>query len=470
MKKLNLWLLASLFVSSLAFTACSKSDGDGPQEPEKKEEGGGGNEANKTFSLVGGETYKVSMVNNGSGNTYFLSTDENDNISRMNALLNGANNTSVPATVMYGANQEVRSITVDDVSYVFNNNTETNKVDVTMINGENSQIFTGVADISQNSDPQPPVMQAKSRAAIDQAFMDKMSAAIGKMAEMLGVVAKVNEIVISETTSSFNTVVAKISGVVTSVTNDMTAYVSAEVKIENVSEEEFKSVIKNLAENRPGMSDLVDKNISQIETVVQQEVAQTDEIATENTESGEGVIVSGTGKLKATLTWRYGADIDLHVFEPGFTGGSMTYYGSEGQGHIYYAEKENTFTDGYLDYDNTAGYYINPETYDIDYSKAAIENIYWETVNDGVYYIYLHYYASNPGDWCANVTTGPCTVSLFVDGIGKSVTVDMTDAYNSTMRYIGKVTFPGGIIDFATPEPAQAKRLMLMYMENPRKK
>jgi cyclophilin family peptidyl-prolyl cis-trans isomerase len=464
MKWLSVFLLAAVCAG---FASCSSND-DPPTPTPPYVIPGGDETANKTFSLVGGETYRVSMVNNGSGNTYFLSTDENDNISRLNALLNGAGGSSFPATVMFDASQIIRSITIDDVSYVFNNNTETNKVDVNLINGANSQIFTGVADIA--SLLLPKSAPAMTKAAIDQEFMDKMSAAIGQMASMLGVVAKVNEIVVSEP-NEFNTVVAKISGVVTSVTNDMTAYVSADVKIENVSEEEFKSVIKDLSESIPSLNILADKNISEIETAVQVEVAETDETATENTESGEGAIVSGNGKLKATLTWRYGADIDLHIFEPGFAGEDMTYYDVSGQGHIYYYAKTNTFTDGYLDYDNTVGYYINPQNPDeTDPDKAAIENIYWETVNNGDYYVYLHYYAEHPNSWCDYVTTGPCTVSLFVDGVGKSTVVNMTSAYNNTMLYIGKVTFPGGIIDFAAPEPVQAKSMMMRYMLNPAKK
>lgn len=463
MKKLNFWLLASLFVSSLAFTACSSGGDDGGSNPEdsgEKPAPAPAPKENNKFSIVGGDTYKLSMVNNGSGNTYFATADENnpDKVTRLNALLTASNDALIPATVMYDDNENVRSITVDDVSYVFNVN-ESNNIDVTMVSGENTQIFTDVAPM-RTSAP-----QITTRADVGDAFMASMSLAINNMNVMLDVVGKVNSIVIEDPESPFNAIVVKVSAAITSVTSDMTAFVSAEVVLVNVTAEEFQTVISTLSENIPALEEIANKTVTEMETSVQEIVSTTDETATENTESGEGAIVSGTGKLKATLTWRYGADIDLHIFEPGFTGGNMSYYSADGQGHIYYAEKRNTFTDGYLDFDNTAGYYINPENQgETDYNKAAIENVYWETVLDGVYYVYLHYYASSPASWCENVTEGPCNVALFVDGVGKSKTVEMTRDYNSSMLYIGKVTFPGGVIDFTSPEPASANYMMMKFM------
>lgn len=415
------------------------------------------------FYMTSSEGYDAAMIGSQSGNAYFASANENNQVTRMSALLNNGTANSTPAAVLFGENQEVRSISVGETSYVFNQNLETGKIDASVISGEASQIFAGVADIPS---VQESAARAITRAAISNELKENIFIAFNNMNVMLDVVATINTTITEDRSSVLYDAVIHVTAVVSKVTSDVQQVTSGTVTVTETTPEQFQEIVSNVADEVGGLSELKGKTIDEIDQTVETVTEETVEQAEINTETGEGTIVSGAGKLKVTLTWRYGADIDLHVFEAGYTGNH--YWDNHSRGHIYYAEKSNTFTDGYLDYDNTRGYYINPKnTVEIDYSRAAIENIYWDNLNSGDYYIYLHYYASHGDSWCDFVTEGPCTVSVFVDGVGKSKEVTMTSAYNSTMLYIGKVTFPDGTIDFSSPEPASARQVVRMFMANP---
>ena len=87
------------------------------------------------------------------------------------------------------------------------------------------------------------------------------------------------------------------------------------------------------------------------------------------------------GRLKITLLWDFPGDIDLHVREPnGF--------------EIYFNQKRDRRTGGYLDIDNTVG------------GHGSAENVYWETPPSGNYKVSLVYFAAAP----SHLTGGPCTV------------------------------------------------------------
>ena len=463
----NFFFVALLFAGlCVSFNSCSKDDGGGSeqqveqQQPQPSPDPQTPEGSSDSFVMTQGSTYKLSMVNKGNGNAYFVTADDNDQISRLNALLDNGGTESVPATVIFDDAQDVRSITFSDVSYVFNKNSETNKIDVSVVQGEVSQIFQDVMDYT------PTPNEARRRRAASGSFEANMNIALNNMNVMLTAVGTVNARISESGEGVLYSAVANVTAVITSLTHDTSVLITDEVVIEEATAEQFENVIKNLSEQIPSLVELAEKTLAEMEQAVAEKVEETDETADSNTETGEGTIVSGMGKLKTTLTWRYGADIDLHIFEAGFSGSHDQ--GIQDQGHIYYSAKTNSFTDGYLDYDNTSGYYINPENYeDNDYSRAAIENVYWNEVNNGTYYVYLHYYAQHSGEWCDGVTEGPCTVSIFVDGVGKSKTVEMTRAYNSQMLYVGKVTFPDGTIDLSTPEAAKARQMADEYMAAP---
>lgn len=96
-----------------------------------------------------------------------------------------------------------------------------------------------------------------------------------------------------------------------------------------------------------------------------------------------------SGDLKVTLLWNFPADIDVHVRQPnGRT--------------IFYANRSDSSTGGYLDVDNQEG------------GRGAAENIYWENPPRGKYQVKLHYYQSSRANGVAG--RGKCTVVVFQKG------------------------------------------------------
>ena len=447
--KWSICTLAVLLFTGIFMSSCCKNhcydDEETPGSSETR--------ASSKFYMTRGSIYKLSLVNKKNGNVYFVTSPDGNTISKLNAVLNGLNGSSAPATVFFDNGEEVRSITINGVTYVFSKNPQTGKVDITVINGNTQQIFTNVMDI-----PTPNFAPETG-----DALTDNMNQAMSNLNSLLPAVDAVNKELAGQG-GDLASAIEGLSGYTSELAGDLADYATGggTAEVEEISKEAFQDLINELADENPGLKDWANKTYEDIEASEQSNTEDADKNADKNTKDGEGAIVSGTGKLKVTLTWHYGADIDLHIFEPGFTD-NMTNYGVEGQGHIFYRTKHNTFTDGYLDFDNTRGYYLKPwgeedgehDGYkESDFTRAAIENVYWQTVIDGTYYVYLHYFSSNGSEWCNYVTEGPCTVGIFVNGAGYNKTVDMTTAYNQRMLYIGKVTFPAGTIDFTSPEPS----------------
>ena len=135
---------------------------------------------------------------------------------------------------------------------------------------------------------------------------------------------------------------------------------------------------------------------------------------TNNKNNGIGALESGYGALKATLSWNFYADIDLYADEP--SGETICW--------------TNTYSDysgGYLDVDNTYG------------GPGSVENIYWETAEDGDYRIYIDYYGY--GHSGRGGETGVCTVSVFYNGLGRTYNIPMADDQTTTVT---TVSLPSG--------------------------
>lgn len=103
--------------------------------------------------------------------------------------------------------------------------------------------------------------------------------------------------------------------------------------------------------------------------------------------NSEGIDIGGTGKLKVTLLWDFPGDIDLHIIEPS---------GNE----IYYANKRNWLSGGYLDVDNQQG------------GEGAAENIYWKEPPSGQYKVFLNFYNKS-----AAGGSGICRVIIRQEGL-----------------------------------------------------
>lgn len=147
-----------------------------------------------------------------------------------------------------------------------------------------------------------------------------------------------------------------------------------------------------------------------------------------NRDNGLGALNSGSGTLKATLTWDFYADIDLHAFEPSGN-------------HIYW-ENPTSPSGGFLDVDNREG------------GRGAIENIYWEEPVDGAYDIYIDYYGESIANGLAQC--GICTVSIFVNGHGRTFNI-MMDA--DDIKSVTTVTMPNGVLSPNTTVRININRL-----------
>lgn len=98
--------------------------------------------------------------------------------------------------------------------------------------------------------------------------------------------------------------------------------------------------------------------------------------------------IGSTGALKVTLLWNFHADIDLHVKQPN---GKV----------IYYKDKKDTSTGGYLDVDNREG------------GNGAAENIFWNEPPTGQYMVALNYYGKSQS---GKAESGTCTIVVFQEG------------------------------------------------------
>lgn len=334
--------------------------------------------------------YNIGVVNKDNNNVYFVA-DNNGNgtgdVNRVNFVLNNGNGANGNGVVIFNDNK-VRSMTVNGVTYTFHQN-ENGKVDVAVTYNNVSELYSNVADA-----------QLIGIAPTD----NKIAAAFKGVGNSAEIASSVNSLINNE-----SALYAYING--------LQAYLSS-----------LKGDSQWLG-NDGNTGQLITNPGNQPVNVDKDAVAETDNVANNNTNSGNGAVVSGKGALKVTLTWFFPSDIDLHVFEPGFV--TTT-------GHIYYAASRNSFTDGYLDIDNRSGYYINPLTGESNTSLAAVENIYWkESPQDGVYKLCL--------DNFTNTRSGMCNLAVYKDGrsiYSKDVMINVNDR----VKYIVSVRMPQGEI------------------------
>jgi len=120
---------------------------------------------------------------------------------------------------------------------------------------------------------------------------------------------------------------------------------------------------------------------------------------------GSGAVNSGIGQLKATLTWGFYADIDIHAYEP--TGS-----------HIYFGNMYGDF--GFLDVDNIEG------------GSGSVENIFWESPIPGEYKFYIDYFSG--------YQSGTCHVSIYFNNQGTTYNIPIS----SGSKYVATVIVPAG--------------------------
>jgi len=90
-------------------------------------------------------------------------------------------------------------------------------------------------------------------------------------------------------------------------------------------------------------------------------------------------LVVGSGLLQLSLSWNTLSDVDLHVVLPN---GHHIYYGNRTEYGSSYSDKLVE-----LDYDSNVGCA----------DEGAVENMYFNALEDGLYFVYLHLYSSCGG-------------------------------------------------------------------------
>lgn len=133
-----------------------------------------------------------------------------------------------------------------------------------------------------------------------------------------------------------------------------------------------------------------------------------------NVDLGLAVLDSGSGDLKATLSWNFYADIDLIAIEPNGTA-------------IFWKSPFSYFTGGFLDVDNREG------------GIGATENIYWNSPEEGTYVIGLNYYG--PSTYNDIAQSGMCKVTILYKGRGKVYNISMTE---NDIKDVSEITLPSG--------------------------
>lgn len=386
------FIYTMLLLASLSFSVTSCCDGGdiiGEENTPPAEQPA--EEPQHFYSITNvPDGYNTGLVNENDNNIYFVA-DENGNgtgnVRRVNFVLNNGGEDSANGVAIFSSNK-VRSMTINSVTYTFSINAD-NKIDVAVTKNNVTELYTNVADAS----------------LIDIADSNnKLAAAFMGIGNTTDIITNVNGLISNN--SALYEYITSLQKYLASLKGD-------------------SGWLGNADNSGSLASNPTDKRVD----YDNEEISSTDSEADNNTNSGNGAVVSGKGKLKATLTWFFESDIDLHVYEPDYTG-----Y----KGHIYYADKENSFTDGYLDIDNRIGYYINPTTNETNRNLAAVENIYWkESPKDGVYKLYLDNYS--------HIRGGKCNLSVYKDG--KSIyNADIDLDTNDRARYIISVRMPEGEI------------------------
>ncbi len=400
-----------IFLATLSMTLCvcscsSDEENDEIPAPPQEEEAAPSPKFSATTNVPAG--YDFGIVNENNGSTYLVANSADNSsgaIDRISFELSGDNSnltksdgSTVVGTVIF-FNSIIRSITINGVTYTFAVNDD-GQIDAAVVCNGISELYTNVASAE---------LLGASFTGDD--FAAILSDAFSKIGNGTNIIIAINQLIISD--SALYSEIQAIINYILGLQNDASDLGDTETT-----------------------GELVETPTEEPTDVDEDRLTGSDETADDNTNKGNGAIVSGKGALKVTLTWFYQADIDLHIYEPGYASDIPGY--TSNIGHICYWAKNNSFTDGFLDIDNMRGFYINPETGEANESLAAVENVYWpESPKDGVYNIYLDYFSGSE--------TGPCNVTVYVDGrsiYDENITMLRTDR----QKHIISVKMPEGTI------------------------
>lgn len=390
MKK-NIRIFMSLVLVSLAsllVSSCCDGEGDAPvvkKMPVQRIEVPGG-----SFGFTTGDNK----------NSYVIFTDDNTEDGALTNIYVRPNNPNGKPGFIKIDDGKVSSVTIGDVTYTFVDNDGV--VDVAIAAGGNTELIQEVAK-SDDIWNAPTTGSMGVRLAGAFSTYEQMLALIKILNGQIGEDSPIYPYVHGNGAATDQR--GSDSGIVTDPTN-MTGVVE------------------------PGVTVVIPQN-----PIDKEEMDEDKKQNDEDTDSSHAALVSGSGALKVTVSWKFSADIDSYVIEPRYSGST---------GVIWYSQPHNSFCGGMLDIDNTVGYYINPQTRVSYPNLAAVENIYYESdVEPGVYNVKLNYYGGQED--------GPVTVVIYANGksIGSRV-IEMKRAERAIDGYrayvsVGTVKMPEGV-------------------------
>lgn len=365
---------------------------------------------------IGVSGYEIHLLNLENNTLSMFKLNENSNIDRMDCLTESG---ETPISISFNEDGLIKSMASDSLTLAFSNYNDC-YVDIAVIYGDSMQMHKQVScDIDWDNMMSGYSMSRKSRVWYDdieqselqQGLYDFLSSRVGKAIVAVEEMFE-GQFDIKNGKDAFIWMVTSLKGI-------------SEIGIEEdyflMNTIDVAEVASIIATRHPivALWTLILNYDSYVDWCTEgfyQMMLQFDEWNNENVELGLGALNSGSGDLKATLTWNFYADIDLHAIEP------------SGE-HIYYAEPNSIRSDGFLDYDN------------VDGGVGSIENIYWENPKDGVYYIFLDYYSGSDYGGSYVEETGNCKVTIMYKGVGKVYNVYMdVDA----VKDVTEITLPYG--------------------------
>lgn len=383
--------------------------------------------------------FDASFIDPNKGYIAFISCDDDGDISKVNYIYNDGESL---LSVLYDEAGRVQSISGDSITVVFSNYAG-NKVDIAIIYKDNMGMSTEnetYINWDEQSTRNSKKLQTRGTEWYDK--VEEWQRPLYELTEKYGIILNqilnIGKITVGGATGAGDDkIIEWLNDWVKDLRYEAFANVDwPDYEIVNVNLKDFLDnakggydIAKAFKYNLYyGLATLIANYSSYVDLmsdVIYWEL-EAEEWIRSNVELALGALNSGSGDLKATLTWNFYADIDLHATEPSGA-------------HIYYGNPTSSYSDGFLDVDNRAG------------GSGATENIYWSNPENGIYEFSIDYYGASTYNYMSQ--SGNCKVTILYKGVGKVYNISMGE-YD--YKNVTSITLPTGVYSRATTEAANA--------------
>lgn len=418
----------------MSLSSCSGKDDEEDTNPNS-----GGTQSTTAMIAIDRDDvtpYDMSLLNARSRSVSMMSMDDDGNIENMDCM---SDDTDTKVNITFYDNGLVKSIGGDSITFVFSNY-DGNLVDIAIMYKDDMRYVKGyICDInwddyvvSEDAHPQDSVWYKTAREAALTGYLYNVATSLSTMLKQLTKVVQ-----------------EAYTG---------TATVTEEVEIRNIVRQELNewlsitnlNITQNTTINTVNVTE-VTQNMTEINTwynlyslinnyssftyfsqiYYNTFVQLVQEWNITNVNLGLSTLNTGSGDLKATLSWNFYADIDLHAIEP------------DGS-HIYWYNPTAP-SGGFLDVDNRDG------------GNGATENIYWRNPENGTYTFYLHYYGFST--YNGNTDSGMCKVTIMYRGQGRVYNIPMVNVDDEAE--ITEVSLPLGTYTKGVTNEAPKVKLVI---------